>query len=313
MPLPSDVVAALQSHGLKVTEDAPLARRTWWQVGGPADAFVKAGTVEEVQAVVRTCSEHGVPLFVLGNGTNLLISDRGIRGLVLQLAKGLARAEPLPDTEPVEVLAGAGTKLAALLNKATRSGWTGLEVFAGIPGTVGGAVRMNAGARLGETRDVLLDARIVLPDGSLTVLSRDELDMQYRSTAVPEGAVVVLARFRTTGGDVEAMRSAVQHHLDHRARTQPLDLPSCGSTFRNPPGDHAGRLLEAAGLKGFRIGDAQVSEKHANFVVNLGSATADDVRRVVEHMADTVEAQFGVRLEREVHLAGDWSHWEGGG
>ena len=157
MSLPPDLVAELQDHGLQVVLDAPLARRTWWQVGGPADGFVKAGSVEDVQAVVAACTRHGVPLFVLGNGTNLLISDRGIRGVVLQLARDLARAEALEGTEPPVIEAGAGTKLAALIKKATRLGWTGLEVFAGIPGTIGGAVRMNAGARLGETRDVLID------------------------------------------------------------------------------------------------------------------------------------------------------------
>lgn len=308
MPLPPPLSKDLLAAGLKPVDDAPLARRTWWQVGGPADGFVKAGTIEEVQAVLRACQAHGVPCFVLGNGTNLLISDRGIRGLVLQLAKGLARAEALPS-DPRIVQAGGGTKLAALLNKAMRHGWTGLEVFAGIPGTIGGAVRMNAGARLGETRDILVEADIVLPDGRLETWSLERLDMRYRQTALPLGSVVVRARLGTTDGDVEAMRASVQHHLDHRAQTQPLDMPSCGSTYRNPPGDHAGRLIETAGLKGFRIGQVQVSEKHANFVVNLGGATADDVRRVVQHMEDTVYARFGVRLHREVHLAGDWSHW----
>lgn len=311
MPLPTETAAALEAAGLRVQQDAPLARRTWWQVGGPADGFVKAGTVTELQAVVRACTSTGCPLFVLGNGTNLLISDRGIRGLVVNLGKELARAEAVPGTEPPIVEVGAGTKLAALINKAMRHGWTGLEVFAGIPGTVGGAVRMNAGARLGETKDVLVEVDVVLPDGSLTTLSLADLDMSYRTSHLPAGSVVAVARLRTTGGDVEAMRAHVQHHLDQRASTQPLDLPSCGSTFRNPPGDHAGRLIEAAGLKGYRVGDVQISEKHANFVVNLGSATADDVRRVVEHMQATVEQQFGVRLEREVHLAGDWSHWDG--
>lgn len=309
MSLPAATVRALEAHGLKLQLDAPLARRTWWQVGGPADGYVKAGTVEEVQAVVKSCTDTGCPLFVLGNGTNLLISDRGIRGLVLQLSRDLARAEAIGDAV---VQAGAGTKLAALLKKAMRLEWTGLEVFAGIPGTVGGAVRMNAGARLGETKDVLTEVDVVLPDGGLQTLTRAELQMSYRTTHLPPGAVVVRARLQCTDGDADAMRAHVQHHLDHRATTQPLDMPSCGSTFRNPPGDHAGRLIEAAGLKGFRIGDAQISEKHANFVVNLGSATADDVRRVVEQMQRTVRDRFGVTLEREVHLAGDWSHWEDG-
>jgi len=310
MSLPDSLVSDLQDAGLKLVLDAPLARRTWWQVGGPADGFVKVGSVPEVQAVVAACARARVPLFVLGNGTNLLISDQGIRGVVLQLARGLARAEALPGTEPPVIQAGAGTKLAALIKKAVRMGWTGLEVFTGIPGTIGGAVRMNAGARLGETRDVLVEADVVLPDGTLTTLSLGELNMRYRQTDLPEGSVVVRARLQSTGGDVQAMRERVQEHLDHRASTQPLDQPSCGSTFRNPPGDHAGRLIEAAGLKGYRVGDVQVSEKHANFVVNLGDATASDVRRVVEHMQATVKERFGVELQREVHLAGDWSHWE---
>lgn len=312
MPLNPSVHQALRAAGLKPIDDAPLARRTWWQVGGPADGYVKAGTVEQVQAVVATCTAQGVPLFVLGNGTNLLISDRGIRGLVLQLGKDLARAEAIAGSSPTQVRAGAGTKLAALLQKSMRLGWTGLEVFAGIPGTVGGAVRMNAGARLGETREVLVDADVVLPDGQLVTLSLDDLNMRYRHTDLPAGSVVVTARLQCTDGDPQAMREHVQSHLEHRASTQPLDLPSCGSTFRNPPGDHAGRLIQAAGLKGYRVGDAQISEKHANFVVNLGQATADDVRTVVEHMAATVKAQFGVQLQREVHLAGDWSHWPTG-
>ena len=312
MPLPSATAAALVAAGLRVQEDAPLAPRTWWQVGGPADGFVKASTVAELQAVVRAATTTGCPLFVLGNGTNLLISDRGIRGLVVQLARDLTQAEALPGQDPPIVQAGAGTKLVPFLKKAMRFGWTGLEVFAGIPGTVGGAVRMNAGARLGETKDALLEVDVVLPDGTLETLSAESLRMAYRTTHLPQGAVVARARFRTTGGDVDAMREHVDTHLEHRATTQPLDQPSCGSTFRNPPGDHAGRLSEAAGLKGFRIGQAQVSTKHANFIVNLGGARADDVRRLIEHVQRTVLQKFGVRLEREVHLVGDWSHWEAG-
>jgi len=249
---------------------------------------------------------------VLGNGTNLLISDRGIRGLVVQLGKELARADTVDSRTPPLIEAGAGARLAALVKKAMRSGWTGLEVFAGIPGTIGGAVRMNAGARMGETKDVLVEIDAVLPDGSLRTFSREELQMSYRTTVLPKGAVVVRARLQCTPEDAHQMRDQVKRHLDHRASTQPLDLPSCGSTFRNPPGDHAGRLIEAAGLKGFRVGDAQVSEKHANFVVNQGEATADDVRTVIEHIEATVQTVFGVTLEREVHLAGDWSHWESG-
>ncbi|MFK7930580.1 MAG: UDP-N-acetylmuramate dehydrogenase [Myxococcota bacterium] len=312
MPLPTPTLAALKEAGLAPSIDAPLARRTWWQVGGPADGYLKVGTIEQVQAAVSICTQTECPLFVLGNGTNLLISDRGIRGLVLQLGKELARADTVDSRTPPLIDAGAGTRLAALVQKAMRSGWTGLEVFAGIPGTIGGAVRMNAGARLGETKDVLVEVDAVLPDGTLRTLTQEALQMSYRTTLLPPGAVVVRARLQCTREDAHQMRTQVKRHLDHRASTQPLDLPSCGSTFRNPPGDHAGRLIEAAGLKGFQIGDAQVSEKHANFIVNQGAATADDLRRVIEHVQATVQTQFGVSLQREVHMAGDWSHWESG-
>jgi UDP-N-acetylmuramate dehydrogenase len=311
MPLPDATTAALEAAGLPVSHDLPLARKTWWQVGGPADGFVKVGTIEDLQAALRAASTTGCPVFVLGNGTNLLVSDRGIRGLVLQLVRDLARSRALPGTDPPRIQAGAGQKLAPLLQKALRHGWLGLEVFAGIPGTVGGAVRMNAGARLGETVDVLDEVDLVHPDGRLETLPTAALRMAYRTSHLPTGAVVARARLRTRAGsdaDRSAMRAAVEHHLAHRASTQPLDQPSCGSTFRNPPGDHAGRLIEAAGLKGHRIGGVQVSEKHANFLVNTGGATADQVRDLIEHVQDTVEARFGVRLEREVHFAGDWSH-----
>jgi UDP-N-acetylmuramate dehydrogenase len=313
MPLPPETAARLHHAGLDVTQDAPLARRTWWQVGGPADGFLRVGEVAELATAVRTCHDTGCPLFVLGNGTNLLISDRGIRGLVVQLGRDLATAEAESEEgpRPPIIVAGGGTKLVALVQKALRKGWTGLEVFAGIPGTVGGAVRMNAGARLGETRDVLIDALVVLPDGSSTVISAADLHMAYRTCHLPPGAIVASARFATTAADPEGMRASVQHHLEQRAATQPLDLPSCGSTFRNPPGDHAGRLIEAAGLKGFRLGDAQVSTKHANFIVNLGAATADQLLDVLEHVERTVFDRFGVALHREVHLAGDWSHRAG--
>jgi len=309
MSAPVPLIDDLRAAGLAPLPDAPLAPRTWWQVGGPADLLVKAGTIDEVRAVARIASAHGAPVFVLGNGTNLLVSDRGVRGVVLQLHRDLASAEALPGTDPPLIEAGAGTKLAVLLKKALRHGWTGLEVFAGIPGSVGGAVRMNAGARLGETAHVLESVDVVLPDGAIVTLPAVDLALGYRSATLPDGAIVARARLRVRPGDVEAMRAHVAEHLAHRAATQPLDLPSCGSTFRNPPGDHAGRLIQAAGLKGHRIGQAQVSPKHANFLVNLGGATADDLRALIEHVERTVRAQFGVALQREVHLAGDWRHW----
>lgn len=312
MPLAETTAAALRAAGLDVAEDVPLAKRTWWRVGGPADALVTVSSIEQLQAAQRIAAETDTPVFVLGNASNLLVSDRGIRGMVLALDDQLADLVPDQGAPPV-LSAGAGLKLTVLLARAKKNGWTGLECFAGIPGTVGGAVRMNAGSALGETKDALLDVDVVLRGGELAKLGQDELRMSYRTTHLPDGAIVARARLRTTGADPIASDERVKAFLDKRKATQPLDLPSCGSTFRNPPGDFAGRLVESSGLKGFTIGGAQVSEKHANFVVNLGSATAGDIRRVIEHVERTVHERAGVELEREVHYAGDWSGWPHGG
>ncbi len=308
MPLPAATRARLTALGLPIAEDAPLAARVSWRVGGPADGFVEVGDKDTLAAVVRATAQTGCPLTVLGKGSNLLISDAGVRGLVLSLVGALADTRELGGAPPV-IEAGAGLPLALLMSRAQKAGWTGLECFAGIPGTVGGAVVMNAGSALGETAAALREVDVVLPDGTLRTLPASALRMSYRTAHLPAGALVAAARLRTTGEDPGPVFERVRAFLARRKATQPLTQPSCGSTFRNPEGDHAGRLIEAAGLKGFRIGDAQVSEKHANFVVNLGAATAADLRRVIEHIEAVVAQAFGVRLQREVHYAGDWSSY----
>lgn len=309
MPLPRASTIALADAGISIRQDADLSTCAWWRVGGPADGFATLSDLDQLVAVQRIAAEHDLPVFVLGNGSNLLISDAGIRGLVVALGGDLATCRVLdPEAKRLEV--GAGFKLTVLVSRSHRQGWTGLEVFAGIPGTLGGAIRMNAGASLGETVEALDDVDVVLVGGEVSTLGVDDLHMAYRTCHLPEGSIVARARLRTRGGDPEAFRERVKEFLERRKATQPLRHPSCGSTFRNPPGDFAGRLIEAAGLKGFRIGDAQVAEKHANFVLNLGHASASDLRRVIEHMQAEVARQFGVDLVREVHYAGDWSAWK---
>ena len=261
-----------------------------------------------LRQVMRATRDTGCPVFLLGKGSNLLVSDAGIRGLVVGLGGALAAVRVLGG-EPPHIEAGAGLALTALLARARQEGWTGLECFAGIPGTVGAAVVMNAGSHLGETVEPLVDIDVVLPDGSLQTLPKADLRMSYRTAHLPPGAVIALARFQTTGADPVDSQARVREFLLRRKATQPLDLPSCGSTFRNPSGDYAGRLIEAAGLKGFTIGGAQVSEKHANFIVNTGGATAREIRLVIEHVQARVEGLFGVRLRREVRYAGDWTGW----
>jgi UDP-N-acetylmuramate dehydrogenase len=311
MPLDPNTAEALSDAGIAVQIDAPLARRTWWRAGGAADALLDVPDLDTLQAVRRITTETGCPLFVLGNASNLLISDAGVRGVVLRLTGDLAKVEALPDDQLLIV--GGGAKLVVLTSRMLRNGWTGLEWMAGIPGTVGGAVKMNAGTSLGEAVDSLLDVGLVTAAGTYETLPAEALGLSYRTSHLPDGSIVAHARFRmgpTDPDTIAASAETIQHHLDRRRATQPIDQPSCGSTFRNPPGDHAGRLIEAAGLKGFRIGDAQVSQKHANFLVNLGGATATDIRRLVEHVQQAVEAQSGVRLVREVHYAGDWSGYD---
>lgn len=307
MSIDPRAVRALEDAGLTVVPDAPLVKRTWWRAGGPADALVDCADTRQLAALQTVASNHGLPVFPLGNASNLLVSDRGIRGVVVRLVGDLAGCEADGDV----LVTGGGLKLTVLVSRALRHGWTGLELFAGIPGTIGGAVRMNAGTTLGEVVDALIDVTVVAPDGSSAILPAEALRMSYRTAHLPPGAIVASARFRLTGADAQASRASVEHHLERRKATQPVDQPSCGSTFRNPPGDHAGRLIEAAGLKGFAIGAARVSPKHANFIVNEGGATASDIRRVIEHVQAVVAERFGVELHQEVHFAGDWSGWPG--
>jgi UDP-N-acetylmuramate dehydrogenase len=304
MPLPTEVARDLDAHGIAWRPDEPLQKKTWWRVGGSADAWIEAGDASALRSILAVSHATGTPLFVMGNASNLLVSDRGIRGIVVRLVGALATADDAPDGT---VQLGGGLKLVALIKRAERAGWTGLELFAGIPGTIGGAVRMNAGTALGEVADRLVDVTLALPDGTVRTEPRDRLAMSYRHGGIPADAIVVAARFSLTGADPAHSRALVEEHLAYRARTQPIDVPTCGSTFRNPPGAHAGKLIEQCGLKGHTIGGAQVSPKHANFLVNTGTATATDLRRLIAHVAETVQRETGIALEPEVHLAGDWS------
>ena len=300
--LSESTLSALKASSLHVAYDAPLLKRTYWRAGGAADALVDCGDLATLCEVRRIATETECPFFVLGNASNLLVADAGIPGIVVRLTGALAGTE----AHDRHLFLGGGAKLVVVVSRMLRHGWTGLEFLAGIPGTAGGAVRMNAGTHLGEVVDALEAVEVVLPDASVVQLPASALKLSYRHSELPDGAIVTQTRFRLTEEDPEASKKRIEAHLDRRRETQPIDIPTCGSTFRNPPGDTAGRLIEACGLKGFQIGQARVSHKHANFVENHGGASAREIRAVVEHVQHTVEVQTGISLHREVHFVGAW-------
>jgi UDP-N-acetylmuramate dehydrogenase len=285
----------------EIQRDAPLATRTTIRVGGRADLLVRPADPDALAELLRAARELGVPLAVLGGGANTLVADAGVRGVVLRLPADL-------DSERAEgetLLLGAGQPTSRLWIRAHALGLVGMEFIAGIPGTLGGAVAMNAGTRAGEMKDVVARVELATADGAGFVEAR-ELGFAYRTCRLPQGAVVTRIELSLHRGDVAESERIMQEDRARRRRTQPLDRPTFGSTFRNPPGDHAGRLVEAAGLKGHRVGSAMWSDVHANFVVNLGGATARDVLALVNVARSRVKARFGVVLEPEVRLLGEF-------
>ncbi len=261
---------------------------------------------DDLAAVLRASRALGVPFLVLGGGSNLLVADRGVRGLVLRLPPGFGAESAAP---PLLVLS-AGAPTSRLVARAEENGLVGCEFVAGIPGTLGGTVAMNAGTRAGEMKDIVRRVEIATADGSGWVPGAS-LRFAYRAAELPCGGVVTRVEIELHTGDVEASRAVMRADVERRRATQPLDRPTFGSTFRTPPGDHAGRLIEAVGLKGHRVGTATWSTVHANFVVNLGGATARDVLDLVNLARARVKDAFGVLLEPEVRLAGEFLADEG--
>lgn len=304
--LASQVAEALRTiiRG-EVLPAEPLARHTTLRVGGPADVLAFPGDVEELISLIRFAGERGVPLHVIGHGSNLIAPDEGVRGLVVSLS----RATGSIRFRDAEVEAGAGFPLPRLVRMAARRGLGGLESLAGVPGTVGGALCMNAGASGQAIGDLTEEVRAVGRDGELVTLDRDAMRFAYRSSRLQEGDLIALSvRLRLRPGEREAIEAAVRRAMTRRGETQPLSHPNAGSIFKNPPGDHAGRLIEEAGCKGMRVGDAQVSPRHANFIVNLGHASATDVIRLMALVYRCVREVSGIALEPEVRLLGRSQH-----
>ena len=281
----------------------PMKNHTTFRIGGPADALALPKTPEEVAEVVHFCHEHAQPYYVLGNGSNLLVSDEGYRGLVLQLYRNFNDIQVNGETITVQ----SGAMLAAVARTAYQTGLTGLEFASGIPGPIGGAVVMNAGAYGGEMKNVLKEVTVLTKEGEVLVIPAKALELGYRTSVIPKNGWIVLgAVLQLKKGDQEQILARMEELKEQRITKQPLDLPSAGSTFKRPEGYFAGKLIMDSGLRGFTVGGAQVSEKHCGFVVNRGNATAADVWKLICEVKRRVKEMTGVELEPEVKLLGDF-------
>ena len=286
----------------RIEFDIALARHTSLRIGGPADAIATPADLAELKELLSICEEHGLPTLVLGGGFNVLVREGGIRGVVLRLKK-LRRIERAgPNLISVE----AGASHATITRYCVEHALTGLEFSAGIPGTLGGWISMNAGIGVREMKDVVFDIDVLDPAARCVLeIAHDQLDFRYRALrGLEPGSIIVAARLQIEESERAKVQSEVDRLLAHRQASQPIDIPSCGSVFRNPPGHFAGQLIEAAGLKGAREGAAEISPVHANFIVNHGGATATDVIRLIERARTKVAEETGIRLETEVKLLG---------
>lgn len=286
-----------------ITFDEPLAPHTTWRIGGPADVLVVPHTIEELRGAVLAANELGLVRQVIGKGSNLLVQDGGIRAVVIKLGDKFGEV----SIEGTTLYAMAGKSYTSVGNIAIKNDLEGLEFATGIPGTVGGAVMMNAGAHGSETKDVIAFADVMDESGEVRRFDKEALCFGYRHSILKDNPslIAVAAGFVLRPGDREEMTKRRMGWTLRRSSTQPLSQPNCGSVFRNPVGTHAGYLIESAGLKGLRRGNAQISPKHANFIVNLGNATAADVLWLMRHAQETVRAMYGIDLETEVRIVGE--------
>ena len=288
-----------------VRTNVPMSSCTTFRIGGPADVLVRPSDNAQIRSILELCRENEVPVTVIGNGSNLLVSDAGFRGVIIRLDQNFQKAQIHENT----ITAQAGLLLANLAALAREHDLTGLEYASGIPGTVGGAVWMNAGAYDGEIRDSFVCAEVLTRDLEEKTIPAEEMDLSYRhSRAMEEGWIVLQAEFRLEPGNPDEIRAKTEDYRKRRMEKQPLEWPSAGSTFKRPEGDFAGRLIEASGLKGVSVGGAQVSEKHAGFVINTGGATARDVYGLIRLVQSEVKLRHGVELQPEIRFIGDFSY-----
>lgn len=283
--------------------DEPMSRHTTFRTGGPADIYIEPSGVEELKQVLDICREENVAYTIIGNGSNLLVGDGGYRGVLISFGKPFAQV----TIEGAQVRTGAGALLSAVAKQVLNASLTGFEFAAGIPGTIGGAVVMNAGAYGGELCQVLREATVLTPEGEVKTLPAEELELGYRTSCIQKNGYIVLeAVLQLQPGNADDIRAVMDALASKRREKQPLEYPSAGSTFKRPEGHFAGRLIQDAGLRGFRVGGAQVSEKHCGFVINRDHATSADILSLCRQVQEKVKAQSGVELELEVKLLGEF-------
>ena len=287
----------------RVLVDEPMKQHTTFRVGGNADYFVMPQSPEEVKSIVALCKEADMPYYILGNGSNLLVGDKGYRGVIIQIYKEMNHIRIDGD----KVIAQAGALLSRVGTATLEAELTGFEFAAGIPGTVGGAVFMNAGAYGGEMKDIIANATVLTQDGDIVTINKEDLELGYRTSVIAKkGYVVLEAEYQLQKGDKEAIRARMDELKVQRVTKQPLEYPSAGSTFKRPEGHFAGKLIQDAELRGYRVGGAQVSEKHCGFVINKDQATAADIQELMRQVSDKVMQEFGVKLEPEVKTLGEF-------
>lgn len=284
----------------RLLRDEPMSKHTSWRLGGPVDTYCKPASLDELAGFLADL-DHDVPVYFTGLGSNLLVRDGGIRGVVINPAKALNKVQRIETTR---VEAGAGVACTILARRCAGWGLGPSDFFAGIPGTVGGALKMNAGAFGGETWDSVTEVDTIDRDATIRTRPKSDFDISYRHVEVARDEWFIAGRFEFEQGEEHSLER-VKALMQERQEKQPLGLPSCGSVFRNPPGAFAAQLIESAALKGHRIGGAMVSEKHANFIINTGDATAADVESLIEHVRDAVADEHGIHLDLEVHIVGD--------
>lgn len=281
----------------------PMSRHTTFRIGGPAEIFLMPESFEQIRDILLLCRQEQLPYFVLGNGSNLLVSDSGYQGVIIQMDRNMGDIK----LEGTEIRACAGALLSSIAAVARKASLTGFEFAGGIPGTLGGAAVMNAGAYGGEMKDVLREVTVMTKDGEILTLPAERLEMGYRTSIIRKAGYLVLeAVISLEPGDPREILDRTKELAEKRTEKQPLDYPSAGSTFKRPEGYFAGKLIMDSGLRGYRVGGAQVSEKHCGFVINTGDATAKDVRELMDHVIRTVKEKYGVTLEPEVKLLGEF-------